>query len=191
MGGGSNAYRWALVALGSKRTRGRFSLAKWSQQRAGICSAVDVPVVRRGEDGNNRPDASFQHFGVRNSSSSSTLLDSDVKIPTRKCIQKILIANRGEIACRVIQTARKLGVRTVAVYSEADRHAKHVAMADEAVFLGPAPASASYLDGEKVLAAALTTGADVLPLLCPFSYLSHQFWSKFLFAELFSSLLLR
>lgn len=167
MGGGSNAYRWALIALGSNRARSRFSLAKWSQQRAGICSIIDVPVVRRGEkSNNNRHVADFHHFGVRYSSSSSGLLDSDVKIPPTKCIQKILIANRGEIACRVIKTAQKLGVRTVAVYSEADRHAKHVAMADEAVFLGPAPASASYLNGEKVLAAALSTGADVLLSFC-------------------------
>lgn len=79
-----------------------------------------------------------------------------------RCIKKILIANRGEIACRVIKTAQKLGVRTVAVYSEADRGAKHVAMADEAVFIGPAPASASYLDGAKILATALATGADVI-----------------------------
>jgi acetyl/propionyl-CoA carboxylase alpha subunit len=80
----------------------------------------------------------------------------------RRSIKKILIANRGEIACRVIKTAQKLGVRTVAVYSEADRGAKHVAMADEAVFIGPAAASASYLDGAKILATALATGADVI-----------------------------
>ena len=73
---------------------------------------------------------------------------------------KILIANRGEIACRVIETARRLGVATVAVYSDADRAAKHVAMADEAVHIGgPAPAD-SYLRGERIIAAALATGAQ-------------------------------
>ena len=65
---------------------------------------------------------------------------------------KILIANRGEIACRVIRTARRLGIHTVAVYSEADRHALHVAMADEAVPIGPAPARESYLRAEKIIA---------------------------------------
>ena len=72
---------------------------------------------------------------------------------------KILIANRGEIACRVIRTARKMGVRTVAVYSDADRNAMHVAMADEAVHIGASPSRESYLLGDRVIAAALQTGA--------------------------------
>ncbi|MDG1192597.1 MAG: biotin carboxylase N-terminal domain-containing protein, partial [Arenicellales bacterium] len=59
--------------------------------------------------------------------------------------EKLLIANRGEIACRVIRSARKMGIATVAVFSEADRDALHVSMADEAVFIGPAPSSQSYL----------------------------------------------
>ena len=63
---------------------------------------------------------------------------------------KILIANRGEIACRIIRTARRLGIATAAVYSEADRGAMHVALADEAIFIGPAPARESYLDGDKI-----------------------------------------
>ena len=75
---------------------------------------------------------------------------------------KILIANRGEIACRIIRTAAKMGIRTVAVYSDADRDAMHVALADEAIAIGPAPARASYLDGEKIIAAAKATGAEAV-----------------------------
>jgi propionyl-CoA carboxylase alpha chain len=76
--------------------------------------------------------------------------------------KKILIANRGEIACRVIKTAQKLGIRTVAVYSEADRDARHVELADEAVLLGPAPSRESYLVADKILAAARQTGAEAI-----------------------------
>ena len=68
--------------------------------------------------------------------------------------KKILIANRGEIACRVIKSARKMGIKTVAVYSEADKDAMHVEMADEAVCIGPAPSKESYLLAEKIIAAA-------------------------------------
>ena len=74
----------------------------------------------------------------------------------------LLIANRGEIACRVIRTARAMGLRTVAVYSEADRDAMHVAMADEAVLLGPARARDSYLNIERVIEAARKTGAEAV-----------------------------
>jgi propionyl-CoA carboxylase alpha chain len=75
---------------------------------------------------------------------------------------KILIANRGEIACRVIKTARKMGIRTVAVYSDADRNALHVKMADEAVHIGPSPAAQSYIVIDKIMAAIKATGAEAV-----------------------------
>jgi propionyl-CoA carboxylase alpha chain len=75
---------------------------------------------------------------------------------------KILIANRGEIACRVIVTARKMGIKTVAVYSDADRDARHVLLADEAVHIGPAPSRESYLLAEKIIAACKQTGAQAV-----------------------------
>jgi len=76
--------------------------------------------------------------------------------------KRILIANRGEIACRIIKTARRLGIATVAVFSEADRDALHVEMADEAVPIGPPPASESYLVIEKIIAACKSTGAEAV-----------------------------
>ncbi|MGH8128800.1 MAG: acetyl-CoA carboxylase biotin carboxylase subunit, partial [Gammaproteobacteria bacterium] len=75
---------------------------------------------------------------------------------------KILVANRGEIACRVMRTCQRLGIATVAVYSDADRHALHVQMADEAVHIGPAQASESYLDMERILGAAKQTSAEAI-----------------------------
>jgi propionyl-CoA carboxylase alpha chain len=76
--------------------------------------------------------------------------------------KKILIANRGEIACRVIKTAKKMGIATVAVYSEADKDARHVELADESVLLGPAPSRESYLVADKIIAAAKQTGAEAI-----------------------------
>jgi propionyl-CoA carboxylase alpha subunit len=76
--------------------------------------------------------------------------------------KKILIANRGEIACRVIRTARRMGIKTVAVYSDADARARHVKMADEAVRLGPPPASESYLKAELIIDACKATGAEAV-----------------------------
>ena len=75
---------------------------------------------------------------------------------------KILIANRGEIACRVIKTARKMGIKTVAVYSDADRDSRHVELADEAVHIGPAPSKESYLQIDKIIAACKQTGAQAV-----------------------------
>ncbi|MBA4046002.1 MAG: methylcrotonoyl-CoA carboxylase, partial [Erythrobacter sp.] len=77
-------------------------------------------------------------------------------------ITKLLIANRGEIACRIMRTARAMGVATVAVYSDADAKALHVRTADEAVHIGPSPAAESYLVGAKIIAAAKQTGADAI-----------------------------
>src|SRR5690606_37383142 len=76
--------------------------------------------------------------------------------------RKILIANRGEIACRVIRTARRMGVATVAVYSDADRNALHVEMADEASRIGPAEAAGSYLNIAAIIEAARASGAEAV-----------------------------
>ena len=76
--------------------------------------------------------------------------------------EKILIANRGEIACRIARTAGRMGIRTVAVYSDADRNALHVRMMDEAVRLGPAQPALSYLAIEKIVDACKSTGADAV-----------------------------
>ncbi|CAM3725369.1 acetyl-CoA carboxylase biotin carboxylase subunit [Polynucleobacter arcticus] len=81
---------------------------------------------------------------------------------TTKMFKKILIANRGEIACRVMKTAKKMGIKTVAVYSEADREARHVQMADEAVCIGPAPSRESYLLIDRIIQACKDTGAEAV-----------------------------
>lgn len=93
----------------------------------------------------------FNTFSVRNLSVSNT-----------HQYNKILIANRGEIACRVIKTAKKMGIKTVAVYSDADSNAEHVKMADEAYYLGPSPATQSYLRGDKIIQACKETNAQAV-----------------------------
>src|SRR5471030_1261241 len=75
---------------------------------------------------------------------------------------KVLIANRGAIACRIARTLRRMGIGSVAVYSEADAHSAHVAACDEAVAIGPSPAAQSYLDAARILAAARQTGAQAI-----------------------------
>lgn len=77
-------------------------------------------------------------------------------------IKKVLIANRGEIAVRIIRACREMGIQTVAVYSEADKEAVHTHLADEAVCIGPALATNSYLNMEQIMSATLTTGADAI-----------------------------
>ncbi|HEU5174971.1 MAG TPA: acetyl-CoA carboxylase biotin carboxylase subunit [Gemmatimonadaceae bacterium] len=89
-------------------------------------------------------------------------------------LKKVLIANRGEIAVRIIRACRELGIRTVAVYSEADARAPHVREADEAVEIGPAPSSESYLRGERIIAAAQRTGADAIHP--GYGFLSEREW---------------
>src|SRR5579871_4011917 len=79
-----------------------------------------------------------------------------------KPFEKVLVANRGEIARRVLRTCRRLGIRTVAVFSDADREAPHVSEADEAVHVGPPPARDSYLNAEAILAAIRSTKADAV-----------------------------
>jgi len=79
-----------------------------------------------------------------------------------KKINKILIANRGEIALRIMRTAKRLGISTVAVYSDADRKAPHVLFADEAVYIGASPSRESYLNMDKILAAAKETKGNAL-----------------------------
>ncbi|KAK6906597.1 acetyl-CoA carboxylase, biotin carboxylase subunit [Kwoniella mangroviensis CBS 8507] len=103
-------------------------------------------------------------FTIPSSSSSSSHPPNLVTTtsPAKPHFKKILIANRGEIACRIVRTARKLGVKTVAVFSEADKGCIHVQMADEANCIGPAPSSESYLNIDKILAVATATGAEAI-----------------------------
>ena len=77
-------------------------------------------------------------------------------------IKKVLVANRGEIAARIMRTCRRLGIETVAVYSEADRNSPHVLLADQAICIGPPPSRDSYLAMDKIIAAAKNCGADAI-----------------------------
>src|SRR5687767_15510590 len=88
--------------------------------------------------------------------------------------KKLLIANRGEIALRVIRACRELGIASVAVYSDADAHAPHVREADEAVHVGPAPSSESYLRGDVIIAAAKQVGAEAIHP--GYGFLSEREW---------------
>ena len=81
---------------------------------------------------------------------------------TTKSLKKILVANRGEIACRVMRTAKQMGLTTVAVYSDADKHAQHVKLADEAYHIGPAPSKDSYLVADKIIDVAKQAGVDCI-----------------------------
>lgn len=110
---------------------------------------IPLRGVRRWSHGCRREELFF-------SSSSSSAVEEE-----GRGIAKILVANRGEIACRIMRTAKRLGIRTVAVYSDADRDALHVGCADEAVRIGPPPARASYLNGAAIVEAAARTGAQV------------------------------
>src|SRR5258708_25041251 len=102
------------------------------------------------------------HVGGRRASSRLQIEDGPQPLNPTFMFKKVLIANRGEIACRVIRTLQKLGIRSVAVYSDADVHAMHVAMADEAFRIGPAPAAQSYLDGDRILRVAKQSGAQAV-----------------------------
>lgn len=110
-------------------------------------------IIRRKLHSNN------YHFSLIQLRLCST---TPVKNENNQRIEKILIANRGEIACRIIRTAKKLGIQTVAVYSDADRFSLHVKSADEAVRIGPPPARLSYLNSSAIIQAAICTGAQVL-----------------------------
>src|ERR687894_1451517 len=88
--------------------------------------------------------------------------------------KKVLIANRGEIALRVVRACQEMGIRSVAVFSEADAHAPHAREADEAVLIGPAPSSESYLKGDRIIEAALRTGAEAIHP--GYGFLSEREW---------------
>ncbi|KAJ4832163.1 hypothetical protein Tsubulata_024754 [Turnera subulata] len=101
-------------------------------------------------------------FSAEQPSSTSSLSSTTAETTPSSSIEKILIANRGEIACRIMRTAKRLGIQTVAVYSDADRDSLHVKSADEAVRIGPPPARASYLNGSAIVESAIRTGAQAI-----------------------------
>lgn len=105
------------------------------------------------------PNKRFSYIQVRLLSAATDLSNNE---KSNRKIEKLLIANRGEIACRIMRTAKKLGIQTVAVYSDADRHSLHVKSADEAVRIGPPPARSSYLNASSIIEAAVRTGAQAI-----------------------------
>lgn len=104
---------------------------------------------------------SHTQFHVRRISLRSFSDSASASASDSNRIEKILVANRGEIACRIMRTAKRLGIRTVAVYSDADRDSLHVKSADEAIRIGPPPARLSYLSASSILEAAVRAGAQV------------------------------
>src|SRR5262245_11375253 len=121
-----------------------------------------APVPKRVR-GSQRFLKSVKHPGIE--TVMETRLNKDLNsgaVPSYRRFGTLLIANRGEIACRVIRTARAMGLRTVAVYSEADADAAHVAMADDAILVGPARARDSYLNIDRIIEAAEKTGAEAI-----------------------------
>lgn len=128
------------------------SLNQSSSPREILTMASMATILRRKLHDN-------RHFLIQKRLFSLESSSHDTKTTSR--IEKILIANRGEIACRIMRTAKRLGIRTVAVYSDADRDSLHVKSADEAVHIGPPPARLSYLNGSAIVEAAIRTGAQV------------------------------
>ena len=153
-----------------ERNAERELTTKWHQTVEGTIEEFSSDSIRGNKSSDFRGSArdvfiklGHGHWGIR--SNSNLYVEralSDLIANESKMIKKILIANRGEIACRVIKTARKMGIKTVAVYSDADKNALHVSMADEAVHIGAPAASESYLVMDKIMAAIKKTGADAV-----------------------------
>ena len=121
-----------------------------------VCTP-EYPVRTGARDADAAKDAAVDIYAAPQQSLNAGLAGSN-----RGMFKRILIANRGEIACRIIKTARRLGIETVAVYSEADRDALHVEMADEAVPIGPPAAAESYLVIDKIIDACKQSGAEAV-----------------------------
>ena len=134
------------LAIGAAIGRGRFAVELTAMSLAAL-------LARRGRRVDELP--------VRRHDAPLTFACAAPQ-PLRGMFKRILIANRGEIACRIIKTARRLGIETVAVYSDADRDALHVEMADKAVAIGPPPAAESYLVIDKIVDACRQTGAEAV-----------------------------
>nr|KAJ0204916.1 hypothetical protein LSAT_V11C500296330 [Lactuca sativa] len=109
-----------------------------------------------------QPNKRLNYIQVRLASAATGLSSNEKSNQSNRKIDKLLIANRGEIACRIMRTAKRLGIQTVAVYSDADRHSLHVKSADEAVRIGPPPARSSYLNSSSIIEAAVRTGAQAI-----------------------------